>query len=174
MEDIYLDKSLNNEEILTTLSEVFSELTVFYYDFNDDVPEKLNFDNPNHIFFNVGEGFCGKEFNCKISIYGTPKDHQQEREFYLCKIFSDKYKIRTLVAFAKPDEPYDPYYDIVFDDGKIFLSDDSEVDVEDDSGTVKILREYDLPIFEFDKKSSIDRKLNKNTNREKINSNVNN
>jgi hypothetical protein len=155
MEDIYLDKILSNNEILTTLSEVFSELTVSYYDFNDDVPEELDFDNPNHIFFNVGEGFCGKEFNCKISVCGTPNGYQNEREFYLGKLFSDKYKIRTLVAFEKPNEPYVPYYDIVFDDGKIFLADDSEVDLEENSGSIKILQEYDIPIFEFDNKAEI-------------------
>lgn len=153
MEDIYLNRSLDKEEILTTLSEAFPKLTVFYYDFNDDVPEKLDFDNPNHIFFNTDKGFDTKEFKFKISIYRTPDANHEERELYLGKIFSDKYKIKTLIPFTKPDEPSDQYYDIVFDNGKIYLADDSEVDLPDDSGAVKILGEYDLSLIKFDEKA---------------------
>jgi len=153
MEEIYLDILLDREQILKTLSETFPKLTVFYYDFINDVPEKLDFDNPDHIFFGTGDGFDSKEFKFKISIYGTPAANCNERVLYLGKIFSDKYKIRTLIPFAKPDEPYDPYYDIVFDNGKIYLADDSEVDLEDDPGSVKILKEYELPSIKFDEKA---------------------
>lgn len=153
MEEIFFDKSVDNEQILNTLSEVFPALTVFYWDFNNDAPEKFDSDNSDHIFFNTDGGlFNSQEFEFRISIYRTPKDHCEERELYLGKIFSDKYKIRTLIPFTKPDEPDDPYYDIVFDGGKIYLADDSEVDRMDDPnpGMVKILREYELPVHKFD------------------------
>jgi len=153
MEDIYLDKLLNNEQILITLSEVFCELTVFHCDFGNDMPEELDFNNPNHIFFNTEEDLDVKEFSFKISIYRTPEVHHQERALYLGKIFSEKYKVRTLVPFIKPDEPNDPYYCIVFDNGKIYLADDSEVYNLNNKGMVKTLKEYDLPIIEFDKEA---------------------
>jgi hypothetical protein len=155
MEDIYLNKVLDNEQITDTLSEVFSELKVFHFDFNNDVPEKLDSNNPDHIFFNTGEGFDNEEFNFKISIYRTPDADYDQRELYLGKVFSDKYKIRTLVTFIKPDEPDDPYYNIVFEDGKIFLADDSEIDRPNDPGKVKILREYALQIIKFDQKARL-------------------
>jgi hypothetical protein len=153
MEDIYLDKLLNKDQILITLSEVFSELTVFHYNFNDDIPEKLDLNNPNHIFFNTEEEFDAKEFSFKISIYRTPEVHHQERELYLGKIFSEKYKIKILIPFVKPDEPNDPYYCIVFENGKIFLADDSEIDNSNNTGMIKILQEYNLPVIGFDKKA---------------------
>ncbi|MFC3158275.1 hypothetical protein ACFOEQ_06925 [Chryseobacterium arachidis] len=87
MEDIYFDQSLDNEQISNTLSETFPALTVFYWDFNNDMPEELDFDNTHHIFFNTGDGFGCEEFNFKISVYRTPDANHKEREFYLGKIF---------------------------------------------------------------------------------------
>jgi len=153
MEDFYLDKILDNDQIINTLSEVFSDLTVFYYDFDNDQPEKLNLDNPNHIIFNTQEDFGIQEFSFVISIYRTPDTHREERQLYLGKIFSDKYKIRTLVPFTKPDEPNNPYYDIVFENGKTYLTDDSDIDFSNKTGVIKILKEYDLPVIKFDEKA---------------------
>ncbi|MBW7674898.1 hypothetical protein [Chryseobacterium chendengshani] len=79
MEDFYLDKKLENEQIINTLSEVFADLTVFNYDFENDQPEK-------------------------------------------------------------------------FKNGKTYLADDNDIDFLNKTGMIKILKEYDLPIFEFDKK----------------------
>lgn len=154
MEEIYLNKRLNNEEILKTISEIFTEVQVFHDDFTENSPEKLNIDNPAHIFFNTDDGFGSKEFNFRISIYRTPKVHEKERELYLAKIFSEQYRIKTLVPFSNPDDPGDPFYDIVFDDGKIYLADDSKVD-DSTGGDVEILHEYHLEMFDFDKKAEI-------------------
>lgn len=153
MEDIYLDKSLDNEQIITTISEIFSDLKVFHWDFISDEPKKIDFNNPNHIFFNAELNYGLKEFRFNISIYRTPDTHYEERQLYLSKVFSDKYNIRTLASFTKPDEPDNPYYSVVFENGKAYLADDIEFYNSDKKGIIKILEEYDLPVIEFDKKA---------------------
>lgn len=76
MEEIYLSKRLSNDEILKTISEIFTELQVFHDDFTGNSPEKLDIDNPAHIFFNTDEGFGSREFNFRISVYRTPNIHE--------------------------------------------------------------------------------------------------
>ncbi|UFH31949.1 hypothetical protein LNP04_18590 [Chryseobacterium sp. C-71] len=156
MEDIFLDKSLDNGQIINTMSEVFSGLTTFHWDFNDNEPEKIDFNNPNHIFFNTKLNFDVKEFSFNISIYRTPNTHYEERQFYLSKIFSDKYNIKTFASFTKPDDPDDPddpYYSIVFEKGKTYLANDIEFYNSNKTGIIKILEEYDLPSLQFDHKA---------------------
>eukprot|EP01133_Synstelium_polycarpum_P017784 gene17784-21214_t len=153
MEKIYLDKKIENENIKEKFVDLFSDLTVFYYDFNDDTPKELDFTNSRHIFFN--SEYCAEklEFGFVVSIYGTTNDDDQERTLFIAKSFSDFFGVRVLVPYTNPANPYDPYYDIIFEKGKIFLAEDSDTSFGDGtSGLVNILEEYPLKITQFDGK----------------------
>jgi hypothetical protein len=156
MEDIYLDKEIEIESIKERLSNLFPELTVFYYDFNRDSPNELDNNNPNHIFFNTSYNKEKLEFGFVISIYGTPEHDYQERALFVAKAFSEFYGLRILVPYTNPYKPDEPYFDIVFENGKIFLADDCGTSFGDDSkGLVKILEEYPLKDIQFNKRAEI-------------------
>jgi len=156
MEDIYLDQEIEIERIKEKLTNLFPELTVFYYDFNHDCPDELDNNNPHHIFFNTSYNKDKLEFGFVISIYRTPENNHQERALFVAKAFSEFFELRILVPYTNPDKPDDPYFDIVFDKGKIFLADDSDTSFGDDSkGLVKILEEYPLKNIQFNKRAEI-------------------
>jgi len=156
MEDIYLDKKIEVENIKERLLDLFPDLAVFYYDFNNDSPSKLDSNNPNRIFFNTSYHEAKLEFGFVISIYGTSDKNSQERGLFIAKAFSDFYGVRVLAPFTNPDKPDDPFYDIVFENGKIFLADDCDTSFGDNSnGLVKILGEYPLKNIRFDKKAQL-------------------
>lgn len=151
MEDIYLDRKVDTEEIGKKLQNLFPGLSVFYYDFIDDPPTDLDIENSNHIFFNTDYQKEKLEFGFKVSIYRTPDENSNERAMFIAKSFSDSFKVRTLVPFVFPQDPQDPYYDIIFYDEKIFLADDDNTSFGDDTdGIIKIIKEYDLNIYSFD------------------------
>jgi len=111
----------------------------------------MDTENDKHIFFNTSFDHSKKEFAFVISIYRTPKENAIERQMYLSKKISDYFNTRTIVPFKNPEEPNDPYYDIIFENGKAFLSDDLDTSFADGSGgLVKIISEYKLTIYNFD------------------------
>ena len=156
MEDMYLDKKIEIENIKDRLENLFPELFVFYYDFNNDSPNELDSNNPNHIFFNTSYNKEKLEFGYVISIYRTPDQDHQERALFIAKAFSDFFEVRILVPYTNPDKPNDPYYDIIFENSKVFLADDCDTNFGDDTdGLVKILKEYPLKITPFDKRAKL-------------------
>ncbi|MFC7346157.1 hypothetical protein ACFQO9_05405 [Chryseobacterium zhengzhouense] len=151
MEDIYLDRKVDTEEIGKKLHNLFPSLSVFYYDFKDIPPTDLDIENSNQIFFNTYYQKEKLEFGFTISIYRTPDENSNERAMFIAKSFSDSFKVRTLVPYILPQNPQDPYYDIIFDNGKIFLADDCSTSFGDDTdGIIKIIKEYNLNIYSFD------------------------
>lgn len=151
MEDIYLDRKVDIEEIGKKIHNLFPSLSVFYYDFKDIPPTDLDIENSNQIFFNTYYQKEKLEFGFIISIYRTPDENSNERAMFIAKSFSDSFKVRTLVPYILPQDPQDPYYDIIFDNGKIFLADDCSTSFGDDTdGIIKIIKEYNLNIYSFD------------------------
>lgn len=150
MEDIYLDREVDTEEIRKIIHNIFPGLSVFYYDFKENPPADLNFENSNHIFFNTDYQKQKLEFGFTISIYRTPDEDSNQRAMFIAKSFSHSFNVRTLVPFVFPQDSENPYYDIIFDKGKIFLADDCNTSFGDDNnGILKIIREYDLKISSF-------------------------
>jgi hypothetical protein len=155
MEDIYLDNELNVQQIKNCLLLLFPDLEVFYYDFNDFPSKDLVDDNPDQIFFNKTSFLNKKEFKFKISIYRTPNENYEERQIYIGQQFSNDFNVRVIVAFKKPDDPSNPFYNLVFENGKIYLADDNDTSFADcTEGLVKIIKEYNLPKLKFDRKAN--------------------
>lgn len=156
MEDIYLDNKLEIGCIKERLFNLFPELFPFYYDFNSESPKEFDSSNPNHIIFNTSYQEEKLEFGFAISIYRTPDKDHQARALFIARAFSDFYGIRVLVPYTNSDKPGYPYYDIVFENGKIFLADDCDTNFADNSdGLVKILEEYPLKNSKFDKRAQL-------------------
>ena len=155
MEIIYTDKKIDNESVKQMLANLFPELMVFYYDFEGDVPRGMDYKNSDHISFTTSYNENKLEFVFVISIYRTPEENDEKRALYIAKTFSDFYEIRSLVPFTKPDEPKNPTYDIIFQKGKTFLANDSDTNFADSTEElVKIVGEYPLEEFKFDKKAN--------------------
>lgn len=151
MENIYLDKQLDIQNIKESLTKIFPNLIVFHFDLSNDKPDKLDYENSNHIFFNTSFYEDKKEFGFIIEVYRTPEKDQVERQLLIGKAIAEQYEVRVLVPYTNPEDPGCPYYDIVFENGKTYLADDSNTSFADDSqGRVKILKEYPLPKFEFE------------------------
>jgi hypothetical protein len=154
MEDIYLDEKINTDKIAHYLGQIFSGLTVFHYDFEDDPPVDLDSTNPNHIFFNSRYNVDKIELRFTISIYRTPDKDCAERQIYIGKIFSDINKVRVLVPFTNPNEPDNPYYNLIFENGRTFLASDYDTNFADGTtGLVKRIKEYLLITPKFDEKA---------------------
>lgn len=151
MEDIYLDDPVDADKIKKRLAHLFPGLTVFHYDFQHDYPEGLDSADNHSIVFNTTYYADKAEFGFCISIYRTPPSDTAERALFIALSFSIFLRERVLVPFTHPDAPDDPYYAIVFENGKIFLADDSDTSFGDGTnGQVKILQEYPLAIPLFD------------------------
>ena len=154
MEHIHVDKIIENDIIQKTISKIFPDLDVFHFDFEDEKPDALDYENPKHIIFNTQFSPDTLEFGFTIGIYRTPDNYSTERALYIGKLFSEYNKVRVLVPFRKLDEPHDPYYDIIFDNGKTYLADDSDTSFGDGTkGFVKIIGEYSLTNLQFDNKA---------------------
>lgn len=159
MEDIYADKKIDNNEIKSSLLDLFPDLSIFYWDFNGDSPLGLDIENSDHIFFNTTFHNDKREFGLVISIYRTPKEDYQERGLLIGKKISIDSNVRVLVPFTNPEDTDNPYYDIVFDNGLTYLANDSDTNFADGSeGLVIIIKEHKLPELRFDKRA---RKISK-------------
>ncbi|WP_022822846.1 hypothetical protein [Hymenobacter norwichensis] len=155
METVYVDGIVTDEEIKEIIVSLFPNLSPFRWNLFDGEEEPKGFDSSNlkHVFFATSVAKDSIEFNLKIWFFMNQSAHTDEREKLIAKTLSAKYHLRTLVPFTHPEQPLDPYYDIVFIDGISFLGDDSqfEFDSEDgNKGVVKILRPYELPVLHFD------------------------
>ena len=156
MENIYLDNPIEIEEIRKNLSEIFTDLEIFYWDFADDLPSNFNLENSNQIFFNTCLDEERKEFTFVITIYRTPDDNSDERQLFIAKYFSEKNKLRSLAVYVHPNEPNYPYYDIIFEENNAYLADDSDTNFGDGTkNLVKIIEKIDIPEFRFDPKGNL-------------------
>jgi len=154
-ETIYTDKAIEITEIKAALSVIFPGLSFYHWDFMEDSPETMDVDKPEHILFNTNYLPEKLEFGFSISVYRLPESNSQERELYLGQHFHSLMHLRFLVGFRKPDEPDDPYYDILFQNGTSFLVDDCDTSFGDGTeNPVRIIGEYRLPELKFDDKGN--------------------
>lgn len=151
LETVYTDHPIEIPEIKAALSILFPGLSVYHYDFQEDSPETLNISKPGHAFFNTTYHPEKLEFRFSICLYGLSETDSEKRELYLGQHLSDLWLTRVLVPFRKPDEPDNPYYDVLFQNGSSFLVDDSDSNFADDSDKpVMIIGEYPLSELRFD------------------------
>lgn len=154
MEDIYLDKKIDNDLIKGILESLFPDLIIFYWDFIDESPAGFGSENDDHIVFNTSFHDDKKEFGFVISVYRTPKEDSQERALLLGKKISVEFNIRVLVPFVHPEDIGYPYYDIIFNKGHSSLADDSDTNFADGTeGLVKVIGDFNLPDLSFDRKA---------------------
>ncbi len=161
MEQVNVDGNLSTEAIKETLASMFPTLRVFEWNIfiSSEQPdggeeiEGYESNNPTHVFF-AKQFISGRpEFKWQISFFMNVGDDASEREMAIAQKLSAVDGIHTLVGFTHPDYPSNPYYSIVFIDGKSYLADDSYFDFngdEDSQELIKILGPYQLPAFQFD------------------------
>lgn len=153
MEDIFLRESIEIEKIQKVLEELFTELTVFHYDFNSKKPKKLDLGNPKHIFFHIINHYTGKAFDYEIRIYRTNSIAENARALYIAKKLSVDYSISTMVDYFYIGAGH-PMCKIIFEDNKTFIVEPNNtvaVNAKDDIDKIK--KEYDLKLINFDSKA---------------------
>lgn len=155
LEIVYTDHAIGIPEIRAALSIIFPSLLIQHYDFSEDFPKTLNIEHPDHAFFNTSYDPEKLELGFSICLYGLNESDSGKRELYLGQQLSDLLQIRTLVPFQNPDKADNPYYDILFQEGRSFLVNDSDTSFAD--GTehlISIIGEYPLPELQFDHKGN--------------------
>ncbi len=150
MEIIYSDTALEDAFIRNTIENLFPVLQVFMWDFTAEQPVGYHDKDPHHIFFNLYSDLNKPEFAHTISIYRLPESHSQERSLLIGRALSLKVNTRILVPYIHPQEPENPYYDILFIQGKTFLADDYNTAFADgEGGRLKIISPLDIPDYRF-------------------------
>ncbi|MCB2410324.1 hypothetical protein [Hymenobacter lucidus] len=152
MEEMYVGRVLTVAQIQAFLQAVLPELTVFEWSMMVGEDEPMVFDSTNatHIFFETTTSEV-PHFPQHLAIYRTPHEDWEARSLWLGQGLSATYAVAVLVPFTHPEQPLDPYYDIIFQNGSSYLADDSQTDFgEPDAKPVRILGAYDLPPATFD------------------------
>lgn len=155
LEIVYTDHAIEIAGISAALSAIFPALVIYHYDFMEDAPEGLDVSNSKHAFFNTSYDPEKLEFRFSVCLYGLSEEDSEKRALHIGKHLSDLLQIRVVVPFRKPDEPDDPYYDILFQNGTSLLVDDSDTNFGDGTeNPVRIIGEYPLPELKFDDKGN--------------------
>lgn len=161
MEVIYLDKKLDVHQIEVLLKGLFPALEVYHDDIFENPQRDYNrsdqrdYNGPDQISFYVSSHPDRKEFQYELWVLWTANKNinEEKREIYIAQKISNDHNLRTLVAFTYPDAPSDPYYDLLFENGKVYLADDYDTSFGDGTeNLIKIIREYELPEIKFDEK----------------------
>jgi len=93
------------------------------------------------------------ELNEKVSAFMKLWDDTELRAIVIAWELTTKVNVRTMVGFAHPNFPGNPYYCLVFSRGQSYLAEDCDFDYngDDDSKvTIKVLEPYQWPIGRFD------------------------
>ncbi|TGE28973.1 hypothetical protein [Hymenobacter metallicola] len=157
MEDMYLGRELTAVQIQEFLQSVLPGLTVFPWALLLGEQEPMAFDsgNPAHIFFEVLPSEV-PQFPWHLAIYRTPSEDEEARALWFAQQLSARFGLVVLVPFIHPQKPHDPYYDIVFEQGKSYLADDRETDFgEPAAQPVRVIGPYALPEVGFDKTGNL-------------------
>ncbi|UOQ51250.1 hypothetical protein [Hymenobacter cellulosivorans] len=153
MEEMYVSRELPATQIQAFLQSVLPGLTVFPWALLLGEEEPMEFDssNPAHIFFETLPSEV-PEFAWHLAIYRTPAGEDEEaRALWLGRQLSAGFGVDVLVPFTHPQQPHNPFYNIVFRQGGSYLADDSETEFgEPDAKPVRILGPYVLPVVAFD------------------------
>lgn len=151
MEDVYVNQQLSSQQIKATLTRLFPALDIFYWDCMYDKLPAFNKNNPADVFFTTHLNQEKLEFAFNISMWRTPEQFVEERALYIGQQIAIEYQVKVLVPFTNPEDSSNPYYDIIFENGKVYLADDFNTNFADDTKElIKIIREYSLPQFTFD------------------------
>ena len=144
LETIGLSKQIDENEISSFLQEIFPGLQFQKIDL-DSIP-LLNSNKTNY-FLNTSES----EFPIWIEILINQEQNTDEREQYIARKLSTLLECKTIVGYQEKGSS-NPYYAIIFDNGKAFLASDFETKFANDGeNEVQIIKELeDLSTHSFD------------------------
>jgi hypothetical protein len=151
MEILYTSKKLEVELVKDFLIQLFPERKVFFWDFISQEPSGWNNEDGRSIVFNLAFTPELVEFNYQLTIYRFPTAGENERSLFLgCKL-STLLGIEIHTSYQHPDDPQNPYYSILFNNGISYLVDDSNSDLGDGNGLpVKIISLSQVADYTFD------------------------
>lgn len=113
-------------------------------------------DADNILVFNVEFAEEKTEFGCEISIYRTPEINSQERAIFIGRQLAGMLQIRVLVPYTSPTEPDNPYLNLIFENNKTYLADDSDTNFADGTiGKVAICGEHFVPSYTLDERANL-------------------
>ena len=150
MEDIFLRKIIDVEKIKAVLEELFPELTVFYYDFNNKKPKKLDLENPKHIFFHIINHYTDKAFDYEIRIYRTNSIEERARALFIAQKLSADYSISTMVQYVYIGAD-NPVCKVIFEDNKTYIVEPDNANIANaDDDIDKVKKEFVINLLKFD------------------------
>lgn len=141
--DVYCIRPIRPQNISATLKKIFPHFDFFFWDLSDGkgLSGSYNAQNAAHAFFGTETFENSKRFPFKICVE-TPAMKQPNVLFLkLCRELSIKFKMKCFCEYVKPDDPNNPYYSILFDQGSGFLVDDSRWDEKEE---LRILRPFKI------------------------------
>lgn len=111
------------EGLLRFFKQQFPEKDWFYMDMysDDETPRYLK---ANSMGFYLVENTT-KSYPQEIHLTETDEEIITDYQLKIAKALSAKYEIKTVIDFEHPEEPDNPFYSLLFDDGDCFLVDDS-------------------------------------------------
>ena len=149
-ETIGFSKLLTENEISEILNLLFSKIEFQKVDFESIGETKVDLVNVGFFMY-----FTNSDFPTRIEILFPNKEHTSEREQFIAYILSLKLNCKTIVGYQEKDS-VDPFLNLVFEKGKIFLADDEESKYADDGeNEIRIINELDYKIsWQFDEYGS--------------------
>ncbi|MFD1467140.1 hypothetical protein ACFQ48_02805 [Hymenobacter caeli] len=154
MEDFFLSQIITSKEVQAALELAMPSLKAVECKISkgEDYPTHFDIDSNTHILYEIEtESDSIPLFTSRLRLYNTPSANCDERQLWLAQMLSSKYQINVLVTFTHPDNPTNPFYNIVFQDGQSYLADDVETEFGClDTKPVRVIGPYSLPVYNFD------------------------
>lgn len=152
MVNIYSDNKIDPKALQDLFFKTFPSARIFHWKKEDkESLGEFDINNPKHFFFAIEFDPSKIEFGHCIELYPPQRGHESERALYLGQFIAKEFKQRILVPFELPEQPGNPYYDIIFEEGNTYLANDQNSNFADNTlQPVKILKNYHLQEFLFD------------------------
>lgn len=141
--DIYFSNSIQAQDISVALKRTFSNFEFFFWDFSSgkSPPEAYTAQNHAHVLFRIETLENHSEFPFLICIDAPMRPMPYISILKLCQELSIDFKMKCLCEYLNSDDPTNPYYSVLFDQGSGFLVDDSKWE---DQKQLKILRTFEI------------------------------
>jgi len=149
-EMIGFSKLLTENEISEILNLLFPKIEFKKVDYDSIIETELDLVNVGFFMY-----LTDSDFPIRIDILFPNREHTVEREQYIANELSLKLDCRTIVGYQEKDSA-NPFLNLVFENGKIFLGDDEESKYADEGeNEIRIIDELDYKInWQFDEYSN--------------------
>ena len=143
---IGISKLLREDEVSQTLNLLFPKIKFQKVDYDSILEIELDLVNIGFFIHTTNS-----EFPIRIEILFPKEKYAEEREQYIAYKFSLFLDCRTIIGYQGKDS-VNPFLNLVFENGKVFLADDEKSKYADDGeNEIRIMDELDYKVsWQFD------------------------